>query len=221
VREREWDYYSESYKLLQTTIRNSEKECMSEMFYEAYSKVSEFCAGCNAHNEPVVGDSGQFPLKVPIALLERPLSDDQKTLFRDSDELIVYADFQKENNLFKGLIQKRVSCILVPPKKEELIWGRIIEQDAIANILITGYDEAFKLVKSQGFYYIEGIIAIFYADEEEEILEVFRLINRYLRKRNGIKIMHIVKENVFFSSLEKTITELIEGPVTTIEALLS
>jgi len=91
----------------------------------------------------------------------------------------------------------------------------------LANILITGYDEVFKLVKKQGFYYIEGIIAIFYPDEAEEILEVFRLINRYLRNRDGIKIIHIVKVNVFFSNLEKTITELIEGPVTTIEALLS
>jgi ATP-dependent DNA helicase RecQ len=221
VREREWDYYRESYELLQETIRNSGKECMSEMFFETYSKVSEFCAGCNAHNEPVVGDAGQFPLKAPIALLEKPLSDDQKTLFRDCNELIIYADVQNEDNLLKGLIHKRVSCIIVPPEKENLIWERILDQEALANILITGYEEAFKLVKNQGLYYFEGIVAIFYADDAEEVLEAFRLINRYLRKRNGIKIMHIVKENVSFSNLEKTITELIEGPVITIEALLS
>jgi len=221
VREKEWDYYRKSYELLQTTIRNSGKECMSEMFYKIYSKVLEFCAGCNAHNEPVIGDAGQFPLKAPIALLGKSLSDNQKVLFRDSNELIIYADFQKEEKLLKGLIQKRVSCILVPSKKEDLIWKSILEQEALTNILITGYDEVFKLVINQGFYYVEGIIAIFYPDEAEEILEVFRLINRYLRHRNGIKIMHIVKVNVYFSNLEKTITELIEGPVTTIEALLS
>ena len=221
VREREWDYYRKSYELLQTTIRNSGKECMSEMFYETYSKVFEFCAGCNAHTVPVIGDAGQFPLKAPITLLGKPLSDNQKMMFQDSNELIIYADFQKEDTLLKGLIQKRVSCILIPSKKEDLIWKSILEQEALANILITGYDEVFKLVKKQGFYYIEGIIAIFYPDEAEEILEVFRLINRYLRNRDGIKIIHIVKVNVFFSNLEKTITELIEGPVTTIEALLS
>lgn len=221
VREKEWDFYSKSYDLLQTTIRNSGKECMSEMFYETYSKVFEFCAGCNAHNEPVVGDAGQFPLKAPIALLGKPLSDDQRTMFQDSNELIVYSDFQKEDNLLKGLIQKRVSCILVSSKKEEMIRERILEQEALANILIIGYDEAFKLIKSQGFYYLEGITAILYDDEAEDILEAFKLINRYLRKRNGIKLMHIVKENVYFSNLEKTITELIEGPVITIKALLS
>ena len=89
------------------------------------------------------------------------------------------------------------------------------------NVLITGYEDVIKLVKKQGFYYIEGIIAIFYEGKEEEILETFILINRYLRKRSGIKIIHIVKENIYFSSLEKTMTELIEGPITTIEALLS
>lgn len=221
VREKEWTFYRESYERLQKTIKNSEKECISEMFYNTYSKISEFCAGCNAHNYPVVGDAGQFPLKAPISLIGKQLSADQRALFRDSNELIIFEDVQNEDNLYKGLIQKRVSCMLVPQKKEGLIWQHIQERETQANILITGYDEAFRLIKNQGFYYVEGILAIFYPDEVDEIYDKFRLINRYLRNRNGIKIMHIVKENVYFSNLEKTITELIDGPVTTIEALLS
>lgn len=221
VREKEWCYYKDSYELLQTTIRNCNHECMSEMFYETYSKVSEFCAGCNAHNKPIEGDAREFPLKAPISLLRKSLSDEQKALFQNSTELIIYADFVIERNLYKGLIQKKVSCILVPINKKELVWDRILEQETLASILIAGYSDAIKLVKKQGFYYIEGIVVILYDGKEKEILETFKIINRYLRNRNGIKIIHVVKENIYFSNIEKTIAELVEGPITTIEALLS
>jgi len=191
------------------------------MFYETYSKVSEFCAGCNAHNESIEGDAIDFPLKAPISLLGRSLSDDQKSLFCDSNEVILYADYLNEDDLFKALIQKRVSCILVPTDKKELIWEKIIEQEILVNIFIAGYEDVIRLVKKQGFYYTEGIVAVFYDGNEGDILKTFRRITRYLRNKNGIRIIHVVKENVYFGNLGKTITEFIEGPTTTIEALLS
>jgi len=149
------------------------------------------------------------------------ISDDQKSLFGDSIETIIYADVLNENNLYKGLFQKRVSCILVPTKNKELIWGKIQEQETAVNILVIGYEDVIELVKNRGFYYIEGIVAVFYDGNEGDILKTFRLITRYIRNKNGIRIIHVVKENVYFSKLEKTITEFIEGPTTTIEALLS
>lgn len=221
LREKEWDYYRESYDLLQNTIRNSGKECISEMFYETYSKVSEFCAGCNSHEYAVVGDASQFPLKAPIISGIRQISEDQRALFGNSNELIIFSDNLSEKDLIKGLIQKRVTCILVPINKKESIWQHLTKQEEPKNILVIGYEEAFKLVKNQGFYYVEGILAILYPDKIDEIYEKFKLVHRNLRNKNGIRIMHIVKENVYFSNLEKTITELIEGPVTTMEALLS
>lgn len=220
IREKEWSYYNSSYKLLKMSIEKCDDECLSEMFYETYSKVSEFCAGCNKHTKPIEGDIGEFPLKVPIPILGKPLSEEQKSLFGDSGEIIVFADFLKKDYLYKGIIKKGVSTMVLPNNKKNEVWDKILEQEIADNILITGCDDIVKLINADGFYYIEGIVAVFYDGKAEDILKTFTVISRYLRKKSFLRIIHIVEENVYFSSLEKTMTELIEGPIVTIEALL-
>ena len=55
IREVEWAYYSDSYNLICNAVRNNCMDCISELFTETYSKVYEFCAGCNAHKNPIIG----------------------------------------------------------------------------------------------------------------------------------------------------------------------
>lgn len=63
IREQEWNYYSKSYNAISNAVRANCKECISELFTDTYSKVFEYCAGCNAHSEAIVGDMPKFPLK--------------------------------------------------------------------------------------------------------------------------------------------------------------
>ena len=63
IREQEWNYYSRSYNAISNAVRENCKECISELFTDTYSKVFEYCAGCNAHSEVIVGDMPKFPLK--------------------------------------------------------------------------------------------------------------------------------------------------------------
>lgn len=49
IRSQEWAYYNDAYLTMERAITRSEGECWSEMFFDTYDKVYEYCAGCNAH----------------------------------------------------------------------------------------------------------------------------------------------------------------------------
>lgn len=63
IRAEEWNYYNGAYLTMEKSIKNSESECWSEMFFETYDKVYEYCAGCNVHKNRNNGDAQVFPLK--------------------------------------------------------------------------------------------------------------------------------------------------------------
>lgn len=51
---------------MEKAIDHSDYECWSEMFFDTYDKVFEYCAGCNAHMNRDNGDEQVFPLKKNI-----------------------------------------------------------------------------------------------------------------------------------------------------------
>ena len=71
IRTKEWNYYADAFQTIQAAIKNSEWDCWSEMFYETYDRVSEYCAGCNAHTEAIESDFVEFPLKMQVSNLQR------------------------------------------------------------------------------------------------------------------------------------------------------
>ena len=114
IREQEWNYYSRSYNAISNAVRENCKECISELFTDTYSKVFEYCAGCNAHSEVIVGDMPKFPLKNRVSGPLKTLSDEQMALFGTANELIVVADESDQKNLISKLVEKGVSLIIVP-----------------------------------------------------------------------------------------------------------
>ena len=63
LREKEWNFYNSSYNAISEAVKANCKDCISELFYDTYSKVYEYCAGCNAHTNAIIGDVNKFPLK--------------------------------------------------------------------------------------------------------------------------------------------------------------
>lgn len=114
IREQEWNYYSRSYNAISNAVRANCKECISELFTDTYSKVFEYCAGCNAHSEAIVGDMLKFPLKNRVSEPLKTLSDEQVAPFGTANELIVVADECEQKNLISKLVEKGVSLIIVP-----------------------------------------------------------------------------------------------------------
>ena len=75
------------------------------------------------------------------------------------------------------------------------------------------------LLKRENYYYISGVVAIVYPETEKEVFDTYRMAAKYLCHKAGIHVIHILSENVFFSSMNKNITDLIEGRVVSANAL--
>ena len=64
-------------------------------------------------------------------------------------------------------------------------------------------------------------MAILYPNDEKEVFNIYKMVNKYLCHKAGIHIVHILSENVFFSSVGKNITDLIESRIVSADTLCS
>ena len=217
IRNEEWNYYNEAFNLMQKAISHYSNTCWSEMFYETYDKVSEYCAGCGAHSEPIESDFYEFPLKKSVSAPVKELALDQLGLFGASKEMVVFA---KDDLLLKVL------CSLQEKRLSVLITESGIKVDSFASstltkrgLLVIDCSELRGLMSKSCYYYVSGLIAIIYSGKERDIYNQLKLVRQYLTDKSYIRIVHIINENVYFESLNKVFTDLIDGQVVTLKAL--
>lgn len=220
IRTEEWNYYNGAYKTMESAIKASKDFCWSEMFFDTYDKVNEYCAGCNAHKDINNSDQKAFSLKQVIKQPVREMLADQKKVFEGQDELVVIAKGYEKVDVIEYLDRIRMSCLIVSDSMlDKLQYFEKIRSRK--NTYIVGRLGAKELLKNCNYYYISGIVAIVYPDDEKEIIEMYKIAQKYLCHRLGIHIVHILSENVFISTVGKNIADLIEGRVITADLLRS
>ena len=210
IREKEWAYYSDSYNSISNAVRSNCRNCISELFTNTYSKVYEFCAGCNAHNEPIVGDIPKFPLKSRIQEPLRKLTEEQVAVFGNTPEAVIIAKEKEISELVRRIIDKGASMIILPDHynaSEELINMSIKK-----NIMFIGLEEAFQLAKKRSYFYLSGLVAVLYPLDEKEIGEQYTVVRNNICERESIKVIHIVQKDAYVAEAGKHITELVNGP---------
>ena len=89
------------------------------------------------------------------------------------------------------------------------------------NLLILDYIELRELMIKCSYYYVSGMIAILYSGTSKEIYEKLVLVSEYLSNRPGIRIIHILVENTYFDWLNKSFSDLINGPVIPVNTVCS
>ena len=70
-----------------------------------------------------------------------------------------------------------------------------------------------ELLKKGNYYFVSGMVAILYPDDENEVFEIYKLVTKYLQHKLGIHIVHILSENFFLPVIGKSIADVIEGRV--------
>jgi ATP-dependent DNA helicase RecQ len=210
IREVEWDFYNTSYTAIANAVRCNCKECISELFTDTYSKVYEFCAGCNAHSESIVGDIPKFPLKNRVSEPLKSLSDEQIAPFGDAQELVVIANKADQRKLMNKLVEKGVSLIIVPDKYSDS--ESLLKINAKRNIMIVGLEEAFQLTSKRGFFFTSGLIAVIYPEKENEIGQQYVVVKNNLCGKPSTKVIHIIEKNAYVAEAGKTFVELVDGP---------
>lgn len=209
IRDEEWEFYKQSYNTIVKSVRKDNQDCISELFNETYPKTFQFCAGCNAHNEPIVGDLTEFPLKTPVKQPLRELSAEQLLPFGNASEMVVFANKRETDVLIKRLIAKGTSSVIIPDSFD----GRcILECDNRNSILVLGINEALTLVERKNYYYLSGLIVAVYPEDRNEIEQQYRIIKNNLCNKPAIRVVHVLAENVFLSDASKTFVELVDGP---------
>jgi len=119
-REEEWNFFNSSYNAISSAVRANCKDCISELFYDTYSKVYEYCAGCNAHTKAIIGDINKFPLKNRVIEPLRIVSDEQKQPFGDATELVtILNDDESLMVLVDKLACKGVMTFVLPDTRED------------------------------------------------------------------------------------------------------
>lgn len=212
IRSLEWGYYINSYKTMERAINECSNTCWSQMFYDTYDKVNEYCAGCNAHTKISNSDHSSFPLKHFIKEPIRETSPDQKAIFEGQDELVVMAKGNEKTDVIEFLNEKRLACLIA--SDGELVDLKYFERVKSArNTYIVGYSGAKELLKKSNYYYISGMVAVIYPDDEKGIVDIYKMVQKYLTHRFGVYVVHILSENTYLSSIGKNITDLIEGRV--------
>ena len=84
---------------------------------------------------------------------------------------------------------------------------------------MVGRNGARELLKKGNYYYISGIVAVLYPENQKEIWEMYRMVRQYLCHKQGIHVVHVLSENVFIPTVKKNITDFIEGRVITADIL--
>lgn len=210
IREEEWNFYNSSYNRMVNAVRRNSKECISELFYETYSKVYEYCAGCTTHNTPVIGDSHMYVLKNKVSEPLKKLSDEQRLPFGDSNEMVLLASMAEREKILNHLVEKGISMIIVPDndhKSEELL-----KIHTKKNIIILGVNDVYKLLNSRSYYYTSGLVLVLYPNNGQEIGRQYITIKNNLCGKSATKVIHFIKENAYVNEAGKTFVELVDGP---------
>ena len=216
-RNEEWEYYNDSFRMMKSAIIKSKQnsgDCWSEMFFETFDKFSEYCGGCPGHQEVIDRDFNVFALKAPISEPRCRLADDQKKLFAGSKNVIVIAKPEQRARLAEALCDQRVNALVNLPSSEL----KSFQQNSKPfNTMVLDFYQVRELIKKRSFYYLSGVIAVFYNGTAKEIYDQYVHVEHYLANHPDIYLVHVLNENVFFEARGKSITDLLDGPVVVAE----
>lgn len=219
VRAKEWDGYCQSYTLMKDAIRCHNRFCWSEMFYDTYDKVSEYCAGCGVHDDPIEGDFYEFPLKLSVREPVQKLEADQLALVGGMHQAIVFVEKNMQQQLLDKLLEKRLHTVIASPNFETEQYLQQTTKNQ--NLLIINQNEFHELMKKSSYYYVSGLVAVLYDGDDKTVYNTLRMVDQYLGKRPDVRIVHVLEENRYFSTLNKAFADLVDGPVIPVDEVLS
>ena len=217
-REEEWDYYVKAFHSMRTAIKNRGRDCWSEMFYETYGRVSEFCAGCDAHEEVCDDDFLDYPLKVPVQLPTKTFAADQLALFAGAKSMITIPRPEEKAALLEALCGYRLAVYVV---FDEALAETVLEKiNAPTHFMILCKKDLRELIKKRAYYYLSGIIAVEYGGSAKDVWDLLQYVTQHLSERQEIKLIHILQENTYFEGQDKSFADLVDGAVLPVSAIL-
>lgn len=211
IRDKEWKKNEREFKTMRQAILRGEKICWSEMFFNTYGLVSEYCAGCNNHNRIIDTDKNRFELVKKIQTPIRKLSPELDNIFGGANEAMLMADLEN-NNLLGKIINKGFVSVVLDDSNTEDYMNLLQNMETKSNVNVLGLNEFSKLLNHGDLYYISGDIVVLYRSSMDGIYKKFAKMRTAL-STGAIRILHIFEEDVYFADNGKNASALIDGPV--------
>lgn len=204
IRQQEWKTNTKQVELLQNAVRYAEHQCWSNMFYETYPLVSEYCAGCNYHEEVNVDDYDSFPLRKEIrGKTQRPVFDREKYFSVSREALFLYHD---EEAMVRRISKMHPDVIVLDDREQhDEIYFMAEERPELE---IFNFNEVRELLSNGSSFYISGLIVAIYGTSNPA--KEYRLILKWLKSHLGC-VIHVSKIDFLCNGQDKYISDTIDG----------
>ena len=211
LREDEWKKNERDFKAMKSTVLRSNKMCWSEMFFNTYGLVSEFCAGCDHHSKTIISDINRFELVKKISEPYRVTSSKLDGLFAGGKEALLFADLDN-NDMLSMVIRKGFSTIVIEDSDNESFVNLLHSITDVKNLNIIGFKEFQNLLEHGDYYYLSGDIIALYKNGMKDTLKRYKKISD-VTNTGKARVLHIFEEDIYLSELNRTISSLVDGPV--------
>lgn len=201
IRDKEANKSQNAFKLMKHAIDKANDLCWSEMFYDTYPLVSEYCSGCNSHKKIVADELKRFPLLVDVTGPAKQLSLANKNFFADTNEALVIS-----KDKFVTFIENYMPDIVVCDKEIDV--SSIMRPD----INYVNFYEFKDLQIHDNEFYISGVVMACYSDEIEVAKKQYQIINKYINDYRHV--IHVASSDfVVSNAAEKTLSDYVSGTV--------
>lgn len=215
-REAEYNQHIGGFNILKRSIRDNRKRCWSEMFYDTYSYVNEYCGGCASHKHMNLSQSEGFPLKTKINEPTNLVSTEMESFLNGSKDVVIeVADRTDLKHSLSHLISKDVNVIVA----EESLFD-LVNNDVKPDVaLIINRHDLRELMAKDNEFYISGSMIVCYPEDDAELQKYMSLFIGNRQKLKKSSIVHLMPHELYCESVGKKYTDMIDGPVFRSETL--
>lgn len=210
IREEEWNWYKASFNEMKNNITD-EKSCLSEMFFNTYEYVDEYCAGCREHLKIHNSEYNSFPLKNKTLGPAKSITCEQEYFLEHKKEMIVECYNEPINLVIEKLMEKELSCVI--DFDNMMLKAAFVKESRIKKSIFLIGKQELEGLKSRDDYYISGLIAVVYPKQEDRIIHIFDKIQQMKKTRSDLRIIHVLSKDPYLSVNGRRLSDLIDGSI--------
>lgn len=207
-REKELSKKQDSLSLITSVLKKSYStynDCWSEIFCETYQYCDLRCSGCGLHKE-IIDEENRFPLKkILYTNLVNSILNKCKSFFMSKNEMMIFYGDESANSVIERLAKKERVDLIDCENSFDSINSKSI-------ITVFSYDDFMSLIKKKDSYYLSGVVFVLLEDNFK-LFDQFKNIKNQMNYRNDLKVIYLLKDDVFFGANNKSISDHINGPI--------
>lgn len=208
AREEELSKKQDSLSLITSVLKKSYStynDCWSEIFCETYQYCDLRCSGCGLHKE-IIDEENRFPLKkILYTNLVNSIPNKCKSFFMSKNEMMIFYGDESANSVIERLAKKERVDLIDCENSFDSINSKSI-------ITVFSYDDFMSLIKKKDSYYLSGVVFVLLEDNSK-LFDQFKNIKNQMNYRNDLKVIYLLKDDVFFGANNKSISDHINGPI--------